>query len=239
MNLLHGSSAVPPTSPCWRAIRASAARPVTCELGLDARAVPLDRANAEVDAFGDLAVGVAEREQREDLALAAAELVGPAASGSGVAGGRLPSRPSAITSATAWIRRSSPGVNGRPAAAPQRDDLPEDAPARPHRRDELRAEPEPLDVGGELMPLPGRESAGAAAASSSARPRRAGRRARSARGSARPGARRCRCPRRARRAARRRRSRAIRRGRQSDATSVEQPGDERAVFGLRGEALGA
>src|SRR4051812_8018665 len=46
------------------------------ELALDARAVPLDGADAELDLLGDLAVRVAKREQREDLALATAELVG-------------------------------------------------------------------------------------------------------------------------------------------------------------------
>src|SRR4051812_4702891 len=49
--------------------------PRDVQLGLDPRTVPFDRAHAEMHAFGDLAVGVAEREQGEDLALAAAELV--------------------------------------------------------------------------------------------------------------------------------------------------------------------
>src|SRR3954453_6471788 len=49
--------------------------PGDVQLGLDARAVPLDRAHAQMNPLGDLAIGVPEREQDEDLALAGAGLV--------------------------------------------------------------------------------------------------------------------------------------------------------------------
>ena len=59
-----------------RATCARAARPVTLSLAwMRARCHSTVR-TLRSDLLGDLAVGVAEREQREHLALAAAELVG-------------------------------------------------------------------------------------------------------------------------------------------------------------------
>src|ERR1700754_5105594 len=89
MNLLQrlgrrANQAVPASDPCQR--RASR----DMQLRLNARAVPFDRADAQVYALRDLAIGVAEREQREDLELAAAEVARRGRVG--LRGGRLVDR---------------------------------------------------------------------------------------------------------------------------------------------------
>ena len=50
--------------------------PFDAELALDVQAVRLDGAHAEVELRGDLGVGVAERDQAQDVELTFGEVVG-------------------------------------------------------------------------------------------------------------------------------------------------------------------
>ena len=145
----RGRRSVPPRSPCARATWASAARPVTRSFAwMRARChstVRMLRCTCSaISRFVWPSASSASTSRSRRLSLSGA---GRSVGGDGA---RRSPRPSATMSATAWSARFSGAAVGPAPSAAQRDQLADDASARPHRRDQLVRQLEARDVRAEL-----------------------------------------------------------------------------------------